>query len=174
MDVTFYHFLIGGEQQGPFSLAQVRALYGTGQITRETPTWYQGLTEWIPFSAVEDDVAEPSMPATPSPAPAAADAESPLRILPLFLWFWILGIFGGHAFAAGQPKRGWAFLILSTTAFASKIGAGESPESVGAWLALALTGICALAVLALWLTDFGRLVTGNFRDPRGRRITRWT
>ena len=66
------------------------------------------------------------------------------RILPAFLLCFFLGIFGAHRFFLGKIGTGVAQLL-----------------TVGG--------------LGLWtLADLIILVTGNFKDAEGNRITQWT
>jgi hypothetical protein len=38
---------IDGKQVGPYTQDQLRQAINQGQVTRETPAWHEGLTEWI-------------------------------------------------------------------------------------------------------------------------------
>lgn len=65
-----YYFLINGEQSGPFTPAQARALWNDARITTETLYWQEGMAEWI---AVENLFDAP-------PAPVSTTAN--LRVAP--------------------------------------------------------------------------------------------
>jgi TM2 domain-containing membrane protein YozV len=66
------------------------------------------------------------------------------RILPAFLLCFFLGVFGAHRF------------------FLGKIGSGVAQ-------------LLTVGGLGLWtLADLIILVTGNFKDAEGNRITQWT
>lgn len=72
------------------------------------------------------------------------DDESEKRILPTFLFCLTLGVFGVHRFYAG------------------KVGTG-------------LLQLFTLGGLGIWmLIDLIMIVTGNFRDKEGEKITEWT
>jgi hypothetical protein len=76
--------------------------------------------------------------------PGAYAARSEKRVLVGFLLCFFLGVFGAHRFYAG------------------KIGTG-------------VLQLVTLGGLGIWsLVDLIFLVTGNFRDGDGERITRWT
>lgn len=79
------------------------------------------------------------------PQPGVALAgTSEKRILPAFLLCFFFGVFGAHRFYAG------------------KIGTG-------------VLQLVTLGGFGIWtLVDLIMLVTGNFRDADGERITEWT
>lgn len=76
--------------------------------------------------------------------PAARSLDANRTILPVFLLAFLLGVFGVHRF------------------FVGKIGTGI--------LQLVTLGGCGLWVLV----DLVLIVTGNFTDKEGNRITEWT
>lgn len=79
------------------------------------------------------------------PAPVVApETVSDKRILPAALLLALLGILGAHRFYAG--KTGTAILMICTLG------------GLGIW----------------WLVDAIMLLTGNFRDNKGNKITEWT
>lgn len=52
-----YFLHITGKQEGPFSLEELRDNWRKRHalgITRETPYWQKGLSEWLPLSEIED------------------------------------------------------------------------------------------------------------------------
>jgi hypothetical protein len=76
--------------------------------------------------------------------PAARALDTDKKVLPAFLLAMILGPFGAHRFYVG--KTGTALLQLVT-----------------------------LGGLGLWtLYDIVMIVTGNFRDKDGEKLTEWT
>ncbi len=64
-----YYLYLNDEQKGPFTLGQLKSMWGSGSITLKTLCWHQGLSEWLPLStmrAVLDaplTVADPNFPA---------------------------------------------------------------------------------------------------------------
>ncbi|MEM7354305.1 MAG: SPFH domain-containing protein [Acidobacteriota bacterium] len=72
-----YFVAVSGQQQGPYSLEQVTAALGQGQITPDTLVWAQGMAAWTPAAqvpqlAASQGVAPPPLP----PAPAGETSES--------------------------------------------------------------------------------------------------
>jgi predicted Zn finger-like uncharacterized protein len=69
-----WHAVLNGDQQGPFSIDQLRDLMGQGQIDTETYVWRDGFDGWLPMR----DVVELAMltvsaaPPAPTSMPAAA------------------------------------------------------------------------------------------------------
>ena len=53
---TAYFLAIGGKQYGPFTVEQLRPFVPTGQITKETLVWCQGMSAWEP-AALRPDIA---------------------------------------------------------------------------------------------------------------------
>lgn len=76
-------------------------------------------------------------------APAALSPVSERRILPAFLLCVLLGMFGAHRFYAGKIATG----ILQIVTLGG----------LGLW----------------WLADAILILTGQFRDADGARITEW-
>jgi hypothetical protein len=70
--------------------------------------------------------------------------DSEKRILPAFLLCFFLGVFGAHRFYAGK-------------------------------IPTAVLQLLTLGGLGIWaLVDFIMIVSGNFRDGEGEKITSWT
>jgi TM2 domain-containing membrane protein YozV len=72
------------------------------------------------------------------------------RILPAFLLCTFLGHFGAHRFYAGKIGTAITMLILTLT----------------------LVGIVVSSIWAF--IDWILVLTGNFRDKEGNKITQWT
>lgn len=125
-----FYLSIAGKKEGPFGLLKVGALFESGEITRETLGWHQGLEEWKPIGEItalesvlwerqketpdsESGLAEPPpIPeeegSLPEGGAVAISAEGPLpEIAPLepgrpFLRFW---------------ARGFDYLLVSVSVF---------------------------------------------------------
>jgi TM2 domain-containing membrane protein YozV len=71
------------------------------------------------------------------------------KILPAFLLAFFLGVFGAHRFYAGKKGSGVAMLVLSLT-------------------------FVGLLITSVWnLIDWIVILTGNFTDGDGHKITEW-
>lgn len=79
-----YFLHINRKQEGPFSLAEVRDKWRKRHalgITRETPYWQDGLTEWLPLGTLEDTLEPPrtaSNSSQPQPASKPKKQTNPL------------------------------------------------------------------------------------------------
>lgn len=61
-EVTAQLYLsVRGEKRGPYSWEQIREMLRTGQVSDESPIWYEGLPSWVPLSTIlHGDRDEPS------------------------------------------------------------------------------------------------------------------
>lgn len=61
-EVTAQLYLsVRGEKRGPYSWEQIREMLRTGQVSEESPIWYEGLPNWVPLSTIlHGDGDEPS------------------------------------------------------------------------------------------------------------------
>lgn len=61
-EVTAQLYLsVRGEKRGPYSWEQIREMLRTGQVSDESPIWYEGLPNWVPLSTIlHGDGDEPS------------------------------------------------------------------------------------------------------------------
>lgn len=61
--LRYIHAVIGGVQQGPFSLGEIFARIRSGEITPDTYIWKAGMQDWRPAREVDDLAPNfPSMP----------------------------------------------------------------------------------------------------------------
>jgi membrane protease subunit (stomatin/prohibitin family) len=67
---TAFHVAIGGQQAGPFPLADVKARIARGEIARETLVWKPGMAAWT--AAGETDELRDAFASTPPPLPPDA------------------------------------------------------------------------------------------------------
>jgi len=65
---VIYYTGIGGAQQGPFDQAALQTKINSGEITRDTLVWRQGMANWMPAEQVADLAT--LFAATPPPLPA--------------------------------------------------------------------------------------------------------
>jgi type II secretory pathway pseudopilin PulG len=104
----------GGQQLGPFSLDELRAALGTGQISQKDLAWWDGAPAWVPVSQVPGlGVATLPIPSLPGsrqdPASGLATASLVLGILSLGLTCLagIPAIICGHMALARQRRAGY-------------------------------------------------------------------
>ena len=51
---VLYYYAVNGAQQGPVSIEQLRALFASRTINRESLVWKQGMTNWTALQEVEE------------------------------------------------------------------------------------------------------------------------
>lgn len=51
---TMYYYALNGTQQGPVSIDQLRALFASRTINRDSLVWKQGMTNWTALQEVEE------------------------------------------------------------------------------------------------------------------------
>lgn len=71
---TDWHYISGGQQQGPVSSEQLRQLAATGQLASDDLVWKEGMDDWMPASKVKGLGlnAAPPKPAASVPPPIPA------------------------------------------------------------------------------------------------------
>jgi hypothetical protein len=74
-----YYLLIGGQEEGPWTLGQVQAFWRAGALTLETLYAQPDMPEWKPISAIVG-AASPAAP-TPPPRPESAYADEQRKII---------------------------------------------------------------------------------------------
>jgi hypothetical protein len=95
------------------------------------------------------------------------------RILPAFLLFFFFGGLGAHRFYVGRAGGALIYIvaiILFLVGLANPLIEEISDDRCGGLLIV-------VAVLLLGITgliDFIQIITGNFCDAQGYRITQWT
>lgn len=61
MNAMNYYLLLNNQQAGPFTMTQLMSMWTSGQITCETPHFFDGLGEWVPVGTfIEEAIAEES------------------------------------------------------------------------------------------------------------------
>ncbi len=69
-----YHVASGGQQMGPYTVAQLQQAAGQGQLTPDTLVWSAGMAAWTPAGQV---AALAALFATPPPLPPQAPPPAP-------------------------------------------------------------------------------------------------
>jgi len=73
------YLAVGGQSQGPYTLAQVRESLAKGEVSRDTAAWYQGLAEWTTLGAVLDAAGGATMQGSAlPPVPASPASNAPI------------------------------------------------------------------------------------------------
>lgn len=173
---TLYYIARDGEQQGPYTVTQLRNMWQSGTITAHTQYWFEGAASWQPLIRIRT-LLEGEQGRAPAPAPAVRHrATTPARphklpgshrrILPALLLWCFLGGFGAHRFYAGRTETGLWMLGLT--------GSGILLLTLGSGAIEILAVLFLLAVAGWTLIDFIALVTGNFQDDTNTPITQWT
>lgn len=78
MSSGYWHCAIDGQQQGPFSVDQLRDMANRGKVQPNTLVWTDGMADWQPISATPlyQMLAAAPPPPPVSRAPQAAQASS--------------------------------------------------------------------------------------------------
>ena len=72
-----YSLAHNGQQSGPFGWQQLQQLSQSGQLTKETHVWKQGMTNWALAGEVQELAPLFAPPVTPPPPPPAAGGPPP-------------------------------------------------------------------------------------------------
>ena len=74
-----YYLLVDNQQVGPYTAEQLHDLLAQGQLTPESPAWYDGLPDWAPVGAILEEVAAPA-PAPVAPVPVRRTSTAPTTV----------------------------------------------------------------------------------------------
>jgi predicted Zn finger-like uncharacterized protein len=130
-----WHVVLNGEQQGPYSIPQVREMLAGGHIDAETYVWRDGFDGWLPMQEVGELAAVFSAPSELEPslvgndlfasiAPTAG-ADSPFAVAPA-------AALPSDLYSAPEPSRSSARPVSAEPAKArAKVGGGDlfAPEA---------------------------------------------
>ncbi len=96
------YLAIQGQSVGPYPPDRVWTMLDRGEITRDTPAWYEGLADWTTVGQVLD--ALPAQVPPPAPPPPAPEGDAPAfgrrelreiaRSQSLLMWAVLCGILG--------------------------------------------------------------------------------
>lgn len=147
-----YHALINDEQSGPFSVEQLGAMWRSGAVTSDTLIWYDGLSEWIPLSSIEEDLQVSTPLNTPhySTTSSHQNQSGDNSILKV-----VLGLAGATLLAFG------VFCPLVSVPIVGQMNYFQNGQGDGI-IILVLAGATALLCLIrrfalLWVTGLGSL-----------------
>ena len=158
-----YYYLDSSEEvQGPFKVSDLDSMHKGGRITSTTQICEEGTQNWMPFFQVPRPTVpkqlpvvasiQKSLPDTPPAEVASAASITEKRILPAFILAFLLGVFGVHAFYAGQIFQGVIYLLMWISFVV--LGAVNS----------GFQGIPLLCVAVFALSDIIRIVVGAYKD----------
>jgi hypothetical protein len=54
-----YYLLIDGQQVGPYTAEQLHEMLAKGELTNESPAWYDGLPDWAQLGSILEELAPP-------------------------------------------------------------------------------------------------------------------
>lgn len=148
----------GGQQLGPFSLEELRAALGGGQVSPQDLAWWEGAPAWLPVAQVPGlNIATPSVPPIlPTTAVGPVDPASGMATTSL-----VLGILSllGLSCLTGIPA-----IICGHMARARQKQAGYPSGGVAlAGLITGYTGTVLIAFIAL-LASIAVPVYGRARE----------
>ena len=75
---------IGGQQYGPYDYKTLKSFVPTGQLTKDTLVWQQGMTAWLPAGQVPElqGLFAPAAPVPPVPPTPSAPPVPPTPGIP--------------------------------------------------------------------------------------------
>jgi hypothetical protein len=172
-----YFLRLNEKQAGPYSIEQVRLMMRTGQVSKDTLYWEDGLTEWLPLSTLGDEIPAPMPVSAAAFAPPAAPivesrcSRGVYIILGLFL-----GPLGVHNFYAGRYSAGVLQLMLSALCLGIfKVykgiaeGVAGDPSTYHQGHMNTLETLCFAISIFVAVSVIGELLTVT-KDGKGRRF----
>lgn len=155
-----WHYSIGGNNQGPLSNEQMRALAAAGTINGETLVWASPMSEWLPLARTELARAPAAQPAfaprpanlPPGMAAAATATDGPSDFMGAVRT--CLSKYATFTGRAARPEFWWFYLFsMIVIVVATVIDTAILAEGLGG-----VPILSTLAVIALFLPQIGALV----------------
>jgi len=122
-----YYLMLNGQQSGPFTVNQMKAMWQSGNINGGTQYWQAGMTIWQPLANIQHFLDAPTAQQANTPIVInqvnqnVAAAYQPMMMRSpksrgtyIVLGFFF-GCFGIHNFYAGYSGRGVAQLLITIT-----------------------------------------------------------
>ncbi len=163
-----YYIAVGSEQKGPYALSQLQSMWRSGAITADTLYCQQGFDEWVAIASLAQILDGQSAPtALTAQHPGLTNLESDKRILPALILCLFFGVIGIHAFYAGRVRQGILFLGFPVLGFLAMLVLPFGFAGVMPFVVLLFAAVFALG-------DLIRILTGAYKDGKGRKITKWT
>ena len=110
-----YYISRGGQQHGPYAMADLQNMLAQSQIDSNDLVWGEGMSAWAPLSQVVTPAPAPAP--SPAPAPAQPQASAPAQSTP-----------GTDQWPAAAPAQGSSGMGSRSP---SSHGGGQSPVSMG-------------------------------------------
>lgn len=98
--MNYYVTTDGAEVAGPYSLGQLRAMWGTGAVTSNAICAVEGTDDWLPVERIIQPAAPTEAMSHPQSIRQSAKSRALYVLLALFL-----GGLGVHNFYAGHTKK---------------------------------------------------------------------
>lgn len=133
-----WRIAVKGEQRGPFTLDQVRAMIAEGRLPADTLAWRPGMGNWAPMASVPELAAPAGRGPTPGAAPVGAAGSVP-----------------GTAAAPSSPSPLGDFLAFRTMLTPVLI-------KILFWIGIAGCVLAGLGQLVMAFSRFGSVVWGIF------------
>jgi hypothetical protein len=67
MHTQLTYLFINNQQQGPYAIDQIRAMWSSGSITADSLYWHEGMSDW---GSVQTLLSQQQAPSAPPPVPA--------------------------------------------------------------------------------------------------------
>jgi hypothetical protein len=109
-DVAGYYVSVNGQSTGPYDANGLRQLIQTGQLTKSTLVWKEGMTSWIIAGTVKEF--DSLFASTPTPPPLAAASPPPPPAVATQPSFSSQQLAGYENFTTGQRWGTWALNAL--------------------------------------------------------------
>ena len=125
MSPDTYYLMLNGQQSGPYTVNQMKAMWQAGSISASTYYWQNGMADWQPLANVRAfldsagpqygqpfvvNQGNPAVPYQPQYQMMAPSQKSRAGYVILGLFFGCLGV---HNFYAGYAGRGIAQLLIT-------------------------------------------------------------
>jgi len=150
-----WYYMAGDNRQGPLAQEEIHGLIASGNITRETVVWKEGMAGWLP--AGESELASLFSPDAPKPPPAPAQRKIyPLPDPASLNKLWLVAVI--------LNSIGLGLVVLG--AIVSITGAGRGFAVVGALVYLFALVFNFILLYMLWCT----IQDGQARTTPGKAV----
>lgn len=113
MNPVSHYVMLAGQQQGPLSLSQLRSMWISGHVNRETLHFMDGYSEWLPLGYIEEDLDPPQLASRPVYYPPKPSVIPKSRGIYVILGLFLGGLLGIHNFYIGRFLAGVLQLLFT-------------------------------------------------------------